>query len=97
VRGFRWFFSSVAVFRHILGILGILGTFLRVPKFAGYVPSMRPNEGMSLQSPTAKTQRPQREFAMNKTKDELEQIMSRLVDGLSALCVLAVNPSLQTN
>jgi len=34
---------------------------------------------------------------MNKTKDELEQIMSRLVDGLSALCVLAVNPSLQTN
>jgi len=34
---------------------------------------------------------------MNKTKDELEQIMSRLVDFLGALCVLAVNPSLQTN
>jgi len=34
---------------------------------------------------------------MNKTKDELERIMSRLVESLGDLCVLAVNPSLQTN
>jgi len=34
---------------------------------------------------------------MNKTKDELEPIMSRFVDFLSALCVLAVNPSFPKN
>jgi len=34
---------------------------------------------------------------MNKTTDKLEQIMSRLVEFLGDLCLLAVNPSLQTN
>jgi len=36
----------------------------------------------SFQFPTAKTQRPQREFAMNKTKDELEQIAEQVVDAM---------------
>jgi len=31
----------------------------------------------SIQFPTAKTQRPQREFAMNKTKDDLDRLPSR--------------------
>ncbi len=36
----------------------------------------------SFQFPTAKTPRPQREFAMNKTKDELEQIAEQVVDAM---------------
>ncbi len=40
-------FPRVAVSSPILGILGILGTLSRVPRFAEYLPSMRPGEGMS--------------------------------------------------
>ncbi len=41
------FLPNVAVSSPILGILGIVGTLLRVPKSAEYVPSMRPGDGMS--------------------------------------------------
>ncbi len=39
-------FPSVAVSSSILGILGIVGKLSRVPKFAEYVPSMRPDDGV---------------------------------------------------
>ncbi len=41
------FLPSIAVSSPILGILGIVGTLSRVPKFAEYVPSMRPDDGIS--------------------------------------------------
>ena len=43
----RPFLPSIAVSSPILGILGILGTLSQVSKFAEYVPSMRPDDGMS--------------------------------------------------